>query len=47
MNKDQEGKGNVHRTQPPDPPPTHPSRAPRRHHTKVDIRAAKGEGHVM
>jgi hypothetical protein len=30
-NKDQQGKGNVHRTQ----PPTHPSRAPRSHQTKT------------
>jgi hypothetical protein len=44
-NKDQQGKGDVHMTQ----PPTHQSRAPRRHQTKpgVDIRAVKGEGHVM
>jgi hypothetical protein len=40
-NKDQQGKDNVHRTQ----PPTHQSRAPRRHQT--NIRAVKGKGHVM
>jgi hypothetical protein len=46
--KDQQGKGNVHRTQPP-PTPTPKQGAPGRHKPKqvVDTMTAKGEGHVM